>query len=130
MADSHALVWPICHVKDHPDNTAIVYGWCDVDDREIARWCAEHGLTLVTTDSDFTTRWVKSGVLAAHGVEVIVFTQDLNGLREQHVRVGKHLPHWIETLGHYPYGYRVWEQGHANAPKLRIGRRTPRTKRR
>ena len=59
---------------------------------------------------DFRGRWMRSGVLANNGVEVIVFTQDLEGLDEQHRIVTKWLPRWKSELGRNPYRYRVWDQ--------------------
>ena len=121
MADSLALVWPVQHIRTHPENTSDVEGQCNVVDERVAPWCAENGLVLVTIDSGFQARWVKTGLLAQNGLEVIVFSQDLKGPREQHSRISRHLPHWIETLNEYDYGYRVWSQGPQNKPEIRIG---------
>ena len=82
---------------------------------------------LVTIDSDFRTRWIKSGLLQSCGAEVIVFTQDLKGPREQHSRIVKHIPHWLADLAAYPYGFRVWQQTQnarpsiVQGPKKRVG---------
>ncbi len=75
----------------------------------------------MTTDEDFRGRWVRSGLLQAHNVEVVVFTKDPKGLREQHARVTRHLPYWEQELSRQPYGFRVWEQGNPLAPSMRRG---------
>ena len=121
MADALAPFWPVSHIMHHPMNTAPVFGHCNVEDPDVARWVANQRMVLVTIDSGFQTRWVKSGVLERHGVEVIVFTKDLKGPREQHERITKHLPHWVTDLGQYAYGYRVWEQSERLHPVVRQG---------
>ena len=111
MAGALAPFWPVFHVYEHPDNTATRAGQCNVQDEEIAPWVASLGMVLVTIDSDFQTRWVKSSLLSNHGVEVIVFSRDLKGPREQHDRITLNMPHWQSTLVPFDYGYRVWSQG-------------------
>jgi hypothetical protein len=41
----------------------------------------------VTTDQDFRGKWVRNGLLAKHGIEVIAFDRDVPGLRTQHERI-------------------------------------------
>lgn len=126
MADALRLVeWNICHVCALPGNTATVPGQCNIADERIAEWCAATERVLVTIDSDFRERWVRSGLLAQHGVETIVFTKDLIGLQEQHRRVTLSLPFWEEALGGSPYGHQVWEQGPHRGPSSSY-RRKPR----
>lgn len=123
MADGLASFWPVRHILTHPDNTANVPGQCNVEDEKVAPWVAKNGLVLVTIDAGFKTRWVKTGLLEAHGVEVIVFTKDLKGPREQHGRITRHLPSWMAELGEYAYGYRVWEQSQNLKPRIVQGSR-------
>ena len=120
-AESLAPVWPVMHVVGHPMNSSSVVGQCNVLDEDVAPWVAANELVLVTIDTGFLTKWVKTGLLRNHGVEVIVFSRDLKGLREQHGRIVKHLPHWIEDLGQHAYGYRVWEQTEKLRPTFREG---------
>ncbi len=99
------------HVVDLcPEYTTGTPGQNNAPDPVIAERCANQRIVLVTTDSGFRGRWLRSGVLANHGVEVIVFTQDLVGLPEQHRIITKHLPRWKSELGRNRYGYRVWQQ--------------------
>jgi hypothetical protein len=118
VAQGLAPAWNIIHAVNHPDNTATTPGQSNVEDPDIAKWVADSERVLVTIDSDFRTRWIKTGLLQRHGVEVIVFTQDLKGLREQFGRVVKHLPYWATDLREYPYGYRVWEQSQKLRPRI------------
>jgi len=117
----------VAKVLDVPQGT--VHGRQPQPDAEVARWCGAHERVLVTIDADFRTRWVRSQLLASHGVEVVVFTEDLRGLVEQHRRVTAGLEHWDTTLSRDPYGFRVWVQGRRGAPKIQHGpsaRRRPR----
>jgi hypothetical protein len=123
VADALAPFWPVCHVRVHPMNTAKTVGQCNVQDQDVAPWCSDNGLVLVTIDAGFATRWVKSGLLANHGVEVIVFAKDIKGPRAQHEAITRHLPHWMETLGKVTYGFRVWEQTTKLEPSLKIGKK-------
>lgn len=121
VAEALAPFWPIQHVVGHPDNTAPVHGQCNVPDEVIAPWASEQRLVVVTIDTDFKARWVKTKLLQNHGVEVIVFTTDLKGPRVQHGRITKHLPYWITDLGRYEYGYRIWDHTENNRPSWRGG---------
>jgi hypothetical protein len=81
---------------------------------------------LVTIDSagfSFNGRWVRTGLLARHGVEVIVFDRDIKGITEQHRRLTAHLPYWQSELERQPYGYRVWHQGKPLKPNMSVGQR-------
>ena len=102
---------PFLHVSDIPGFGDDRPGRAPVEDQAIARWCGATGYVLVTVDSDFRGRWVRSGLLAAHDVEVIVFLHDLVGLAEQHRRITACHPVWVANLTALPAGHRVWEQG-------------------
>jgi predicted nuclease of predicted toxin-antitoxin system len=115
---------PVLHVWDAiPSSRGSVKGQVQASDQEIANWCALAEYVLVTTDEDFRGRWVRSGLLQAQNVEVVVFTKDIKGLRNQHARVTRHLPYWEEELSRQPFGFRVWEQGPDNRPVMRSGQR-------
>lgn len=128
MAEALALVGhDVIHVaRAIPPPPGTVPGQQPAKDPTIARWCAQTAHVLVTTDGDFRGRWVRSKLLAQHGVEVIVFDKEIVGLAEQHRQVTLHLPHWNSELGRHPYGYRVWLQRlNGKPPKLLEGRRSP-----
>ncbi len=102
---------PVTHVTQLcPEYTTSTPGQNRAPDELIAERCADGQIVLVTVDSDFRGRWLRTGVLANHGVEVIVFTKDLEGLDQQHQVVTRWLPNWKSELGKKPYGYRVWDQ--------------------
>ena len=121
MADALASVGePVIHVSKVPGFEGDVAGQSPADDETIAKWCAATGRVLVTCDEDFRGRWVRSGLLERHGVEVIVFDEELAGLRAQHREITRHLPHWQQELGLHQPGHRVWLQSrHRNAPRQR-----------
>lgn len=101
----------VSHVSQIPAlGLAHVRGQQRAEDEEIARWCAQTETVLVTIDSDFQSRWVRSGALQRAGVEVIVFTKDLKGLSEQHRVVTACIPRWCQVLGRDAYAHRVWLQ--------------------
>ena len=111
---------PVTHVIELcPEYTTSTPGQNRAPDDLIAERCSNGGLVLVTADSDFRGRWLRSGVLGNHGVEVIVFTQDLQGLDQQHQVITRWLPRWKSELGRLPYGYRVWDQPVNRAIRLR-----------
>lgn len=127
VASALALVeHPVIHVVEAFPHKVPKPGRCNAEDGEIAEYCAKAELVLVTTDSDFQGRWVRSQLLARHGVEVIVFTEELPGLSEQHRRMTLHLPTWATTLNRDPYGYRVWTQGSKGPPKIMQGKQAKR----
>ena len=131
MAQALATVeLPFMHVTDAlPAPPGTPRGRLPRPDSDVAKWCGQAGRVLVTIDTDFYTRWIKSGLLAQHGVEVIVFTEDLKGLEHQHARVTKHYPWWQKELGAQPYMHRVWVQTSKLAPGLMQGRRARRRSR-
>ncbi|MGQ0431751.1 MAG: DUF5615 family PIN-like protein [Microthrixaceae bacterium] len=106
-----------------------VRGQQPAEDPDIADYCARTETVLVTIDGDFRGRWAKSGALARAGAEVIVFTKDLVGLREQHQIVTQCLPGWYVDLGSQPYAHRIWDQYPGRRhPDLRVGKRQKRSK--
>lgn len=110
---------PFTHVTELcPEYTTGTPGQNRAPDELIAERCSDGGIVLVTVDSDFRGRWLRTGVLGNHGVEVIVFTRDIEGLDEQHRLVTRWLPRWKTELGKHRYGYRVWDQPH-NRPIYR-----------
>lgn len=98
-------------------------------DSDVAKWCGQTSHVLVTIDTDFHTRWIKTGLLAAHGVEVVVFSEDLKGLTAQHARVTRHYPYWQSVLGRGPYLHRVWMQTTRLEPGLIQGKQARRRSR-
>lgn len=114
---------PFVHVTNIPAlGRAHVKGQQRAEDEEIAKWCAVTETTLVTIDTDFRGRWLRSGALERCGVEVIVFKRDLIGLDEQHRVVTASIPGWHDTLGSRPYTHRVWEQNpNRKTPDLLTG---------
>ncbi len=62
-----------------------------------------------------------SGLLQEHNVEVVVFTEDVKGLPEQHRRITRHLESSMDELTRQAYAHRVWEQDRRLRPRLRIG---------
>lgn len=115
---------PVTHVvRALPAYAGPVEGQSRAPDEVIAPWCARTEHVLVTIDEDFKGRWIRSGLLAEHGVEVIVFDRDIIGLAEQHHRITMHLPHWQDELSGAPYAHRVWLQTRKQRPQLLIGKR-------
>ena len=100
-------------------------GQTKIPDADIAKWCAANQNVLVTADQDFKGRWMRSGLLGTHGVEVIVFMRDLEGLSFQHATITKYLPNWQGTLSLDPYGYRVWDQPLNRPMRLRASKYRP-----
>ena len=131
VGDALALVeLPIIHVyRALPQHQGPVVGHCHAPDEVIAPWCAKTQHVLVTIDEDFKGRWLRSGLLAAHGVEVIVFDKDIPGLTAQHLRITTCLPWWQRTLEPHPYGHRVWLQTRKRVPILIRGKHTTRSTR-
>ncbi len=129
VADAlQSVGYPVTHVVNaFPKNVGDRSGQNRTADEEIARWCAQTGTVLVSTDEDFRGKWVRLGVLSNLGVEAIVFDHDLEGLRVQHERITRHFPTWEMELGRQPYGHRVWRQGVRNRIRLMpsTGRRRP-----
>lgn len=120
------------HVSEVPSlGKGAVKGQQPAEDEDIAKWCGQTETVLVTIDSDFQTRWVRSGALKRAGVEVIVFPHDLPGLDEQHRIVTACLPGWQRMLGRDAYGHRVWRHNPPRKdPELMIGKkRRPRSRR-
>jgi len=114
----------ITHVyRALPAYAGPIVGQCQAPDPVISDWCAKTENVLVTSDTEFHGRWVRSGLLSQHGVEVIVFAEQIPGLQEQHRRVTRHLPAWMSTLGVNPYGYRVWVQTTRLNPAILQGKR-------
>jgi hypothetical protein len=109
----------VIHVSQAlPSGATAVPGQNRTPDNVIAHWCAQTEHVLVTTDEDFRGRWLRSGLLAAAGVEVITFDHDIPGLRQQHARITKHFPWWEGELCKRPYGHRVWIQRQRNPPTM------------
>ncbi len=132
MAEALAHVGhPFIHVKDAiAVPTGTVAGQSPASDEAISKWCASTAYVLVTCDEDFRGRWERTGLLASHGVEVIVFNRELVGLLEQHRRITLHMPRWKAELERRPYGYRVWDQHPDGGPHLRAGKKgNPRSRR-
>jgi hypothetical protein len=125
VGDALALVeLPITHVyRALPAQAGARVGQCNASDADISAWCARTEHVLVTSDREFYGRWIRSGMLAEHGVEVIVFSELIPGLAEQHRRVTKHLPAWISVLGVNPYAHRVWVQTARQNPDILQGKR-------
>lgn len=107
---------PIIHVSRIPGFRGAVTGQSPVEDEVIAKWCATTKTVLVTQDEDFTTRWVRSGLLAQHGAEVIVYGYELLGLEVQHRTMVTHYPLWVARLEPLDYRHRVWQQGRRGSP--------------
>jgi hypothetical protein len=131
VAEALALVGlPVVHVVTAlPAYAGPAAGNSRAPDDKIAEWCAQTEHVLITTDQEFQGRWIRSGMLAKHGAEVIVFDRQLVGLQEQHRRVTIQLPIWQAELGKQAYAHRVWEQSHRQLPMLRIGKKLrPRTR--
>ena len=119
--------YPITHVVDAlPQYRGPLAGQSQATDAEIAQWCGQTEHVLVTIDTDFSGRWVRSGLLAVHGVEVIVFDRDIPGLRNQHARITRHFDAWQDALRRQPYLHRVWIQGKRIEPVLNAGSSTRR----
>jgi hypothetical protein len=121
---------PFLHVTEAiPPPPGTPRGRQPAPDPEVAKWCGQAQYVLVTIDTDFWSRWVKTGLLANCGVEVIVFNEDLKGLEAQHSRVTRHYAFWQETLGKSPYAHRVWSQTRKLEPGLIQGRKARRRSR-
>jgi hypothetical protein len=113
---------PFKHVFDVPEfemyRTSVV-GQTQVPDTDIAQHAADNQLVLITFDNDFRAKWVRLGVLAKCGVEVIVLPQ-VPGLDGQLLKIAQGFPHWLTTLGKQPYSYRVWSHNRRSSiPQLR-----------
>jgi hypothetical protein len=110
---------PIKHINHVlPGSDQVLFGQNDTPDETIAKWCGDNRYVLVTVDSDWRGRWLRSGLLKDHGVEVVVFSRDVPGLQPQHATITKHLPQWQDVLERQPYGHRVWQQ-YKNQNRLR-----------
>ncbi len=83
-------------------------GQCSASDRKIAEVCGASQLVLVTCDSDFR-RLIRGKTLVDEGLEVILFTYELEGLKTQIRTVTRLLPRWHQRLSH-PYGANLWLQ--------------------
>lgn len=120
MAEALKLCgYPITHVTEVlPGGATAVPGRNRTPDDVIASWCARTEHVLVTIDEDFRGKWLRSGLLASAGVEVITFDREVAGLRAQHERITKHFPWWEQELSKQPYGHRVWTQGLRLHPRL------------
>ena len=118
VADAlNSLGYPVtCVFRSFPDYPGPRHGQCRAPDEVIAEWCAKTEHVLVSTDEDFRGKWVRNGLLATHGVEVIAFQKDLITLRTQHERITRLFSVWEDLLRLNPYGHRVWIQGNANRP--------------
>ena len=116
---------PVRHVHEAVPAPTGVKGQTEAEDPDIASWCASHRYVLVTADSDFKGRWLRSGLLGERGVEVIVFSRDLEGLHVQHSLITKFLPKWQAELGLQEYGYRVWDQSLNGSIKQRRSKYRP-----
>ncbi len=130
MAGALALVeHPVIHVVDAFPHKVPLPGRCSAEDGEIAEYCAKTEHVLITTDKDFQGRWVRSQLLARHGTEVIVFSEELAGLAEQHRRITALMPVWGALLRRDPYGHRVWSQAPKGPPTILMGRQARRKSR-
>jgi len=78
---------PVIHVNDVLESGTLTFGQNDTPDEIIAEWCGPSQHVLVTVDADFRGRWLRSGLLAAHRVEVVVFSSDVPGLANQHATI-------------------------------------------
>ena len=118
MADAlNSVGYPItCAFRALPDYPGTKHGQCRAPDEVVAEWCAKTEYVLIATDEDYRGKWVRNGLLALHGVEVIAFDKDLATLRRQHQRITRLFPVWEQALSLNPYGHRVWIQGSANRP--------------
>jgi hypothetical protein len=125
----NSVDYPLIHVNDAFPQNIVHTKFNKTPDEDLARWCAQTQHVLVSTDEDFQGKWVRSGLLRDEGVEVIWFTGDLVGIREQHHRITRHFPSWELELGRQPYGHRVWIQATALAPKVKPGTGTRRAAR-
>jgi hypothetical protein len=130
VADAlNSVGYPLTHVNNaFPQNVGRRPGQNRTPDEEIARWCAQTETVLIATDEDFRGKWVRLGVLANAGVEVIVFDHDLEGLRVQHERITKHFSVWEQELARQPYGYRVWRQGLRSLRPTPVGNKRRRSR--
>jgi hypothetical protein len=113
---------PFRHVFEVPEferyRTTVV-GHTKVPDPEIAQHCADNELVLITFDDDFRAKWVRLGVLAKCGVEVIVLPQ-MAGIDGQLLKVAQCYQNWLRVLGNHPYSYRVWSHDRrSRIPQLR-----------
>lgn len=100
----------ILHVSKVPGLAGQITGHSGADDPTVARWCATTSHILITCDSDFRARWVRTGLLAKEGAEVIVFKWQVSGLQEQHREITTRLPSWTDSLTRVQRGHRVWIQ--------------------
>jgi len=71
------------HVSKVPGLMGPSSGQSRARDEEIAEWCGINDYVLITCDSDFRGRLVRSGALETANAEVIVFTHELAGLHNQ-----------------------------------------------
>ncbi len=101
---------PFIHISKVPGLEGKQQGRSGADDETVARWCEAKNRVLVTCDSDFRGRWVRSSLLAQVGVELIVFNWQVRGLQEQHRQITRRYNSWINQLSAHPQGHRVWLQ--------------------
>lgn len=125
---AEALSWielPFIHVsRALPVPSGTIRGHQPRHDSDLARWCGQTEHVLVTIDTDFREKWVRSGLLIKYGVEVIVFATDVKGLDTQHLEITKRYHRWQADLTRYPYGHRVWEQYlNRSGPDLKSGKK-------
>lgn len=120
----------VIHISEAFPTPGKPAGQCNATDAQIVEWCAKTEHVLITVDQEFYGRWARSGLLQKHGVEVIVFTQDLQHVRYQHSEVTRHLPYWEMELCRQPYGHRVWAQHRKTLPPVPLSKAAKRKARR
>lgn len=79
-------------------------------DRDIARWCGEHGHVWVTVDRDARSREMRLAILPVYGAKVILLKRDPKSAREQMTWLVKKFDQWEEEVRRES-GYVAWLQG-------------------
>lgn len=119
--------WNVIHVSDVPTlnpEPPRFEGQCQASDKEIVEWCTADGRIVVTQDNDFTGRGVEAEAFRANGLEVIWYSEQIEGLAEQHRRITHDITGWERRLNEVGPGARVWIQyKKRNDPVLRDGKR-------
>jgi len=100
----------VIHISRVAELSVDELGRSDASDENIARWCAENEVVLVTCDDDFRGRTARTSALTKYGVEVIVFAYQICGLQNQIDTVARCVTSWQKRLEVLPYEGRVWIQ--------------------
>lgn len=89
-------------------------GWCRVKDPVIAEHCGTYKLTLITFDTDFKTKWLRSGILAKTGAEAVWIDRQIPRPGRQLEFLMAHRQKLESALSQRPYAGQAWGMEYRN----------------